>query len=476
MRTIPALIAGEEVTTGTTFTVVDPSTGTPFAEATRCGTAQVDDAVEAARSAFGFVRGRSAEWRAGVLRQLAALIRRDADRLADLECQDVGKPLRQARTDVAVTARYFDYYAGILQALHGDTLPQADGMVAFTRREPFGVTAHITPWNYPLQMTARTLAPALAAGNCCVLKPAEDTPVTAVEIARLALEAGFPPGMLNVVPGFGPEAGAALAGHPGIDHISFTGSRPVGTAIAQAAAANVVPVVLELGGKSPNIVFEDADLGHAVPLIVSAIIQNCGQTCSAGSRVLVHESVHGKLVAAVRERFEALRIGPGAQDPDLGPLISDRQRARVASLVEQGRREAVLVTGGDVPDDERLHGGFFYRPTLFDHVPATAAVAQEEIFGPVLSVTPFRDDTEAVALANGTEYGLVAAVWTRDIGRAHRLADEVCAGQVFVNTYGAAGGVELPFGGWKRSGYGREKGFEGLLGYTQTKTVVIGVR
>ena len=472
LLTVPGHIGGKEIAGDDELVDLDPSTGRPLARVARLGAAEVDLAVAAARQAFETtVRRQSAEERSGLLLRLAALIRRDAEHLALLESRDVGKPLRQARADAAITARYFDYYAGVLRALHGDTLPATDGIVAFTRREPFGVTGHITPWNYPLQMAARTLAPALAAGNCCVLKPAEDSPVTAVEIARLAAEAGFPDGMLNVVTGTGAEAGAALTAHGGVDHISFTGSRAVGTAVATAAAANVVPVVLELGGKSPNVVFDDADLDHAVPLIVNSIVQNAGQTCSAGSRVLVQHTVHDELVARVRDRFEAVRMGAGPDDPDLGPLINATQRDRVSGMVERGRSDARLVTGGTDPGG----AGFFYPPTLFDRVDPTSEIGQQEVFGPVLAVTGFGSDEEAVALANGTDYALVAALWTRDVGRAHRLAADVRAGQVFVNTYGAAGGIELPFGGAKRSGYGREKGFEGLLGYTQTKTVVVGL-
>nr|WP_297426711.1 aldehyde dehydrogenase family protein [uncultured Actinotalea sp.] len=476
MEPIPCIIDGKDVLTADRFVDLDPSTGEALAEVSRGGPAEVDLAVDAARAAFRRTRKNGPEWRSGVLAELARLVRRDGERLAELECRDVGKPLRQARADVAATARYFEFYAAALRTLHGETLPQADGLVAFTVREPFGVTAHVTPWNYPLQMTARTLAPALAAGNCTVLKPAEDTPVTAVEIARLALEAGLEPGMLNVVTGLGPEAGAALVGHRDVDHISFTGSRPVGTAIATAAAANVRPVVLELGGKSPNLVFADADLDHAVPLIVNAIVQNAGQTCSAGSRVLVERSVHAEVVDRIRTAFDAMVVAPGMADADLGAVINRRQRDRIAAMVEAARPHVRVVTGGHVPQDEGLGGGFYYRPTLLDQVDPQLPIAQEEVFGPVLGITPFDGDREAVELANGTEYGLVAAVWTRDVARAHRLAQDLVAGQVFVNTYGAAGGVDLPFGGWKASGYGREKGVEGMLGYTQTKTVAVGLR
>ncbi len=475
MLKMPGVIDGVEVWGADTLIDLDPSTGQPLAEVARLGAREVDDAVTAARAASTTYRKASAADRSGLLRALAGLIRRDAERLAELETRDVGKPLRQSRADVAVCARYFDYYASILQALHGDTLPVMDGMFAFTRREPFGVTGHITPWNYPLQMAARTVAPSLAAGNCAVLKPAEDAPLSTIEIARLASEAGFPPGVFNVVPGLGPEAGAALASHKGIDHISFTGSRHVGTSVATAAAQNVIPAVLELGGKSPNIVFADADLEMAIPLIVGAITQNAGQTCSAGSRLLVHASQEEDAIRAIKTRFEAMRIAPGIDDADLGPLISDKQRRRVSELVDVGMSEAELVSGGQAPTAAALQGGFYYQPTLFAGVSPSAVIAQEEIFGPVLTVTSFHDEAEALEIANSTDYGLVAAIWTRDITRAHRLAEDVRAGQVFINTYGASGGIEMPFGGWRRSGYGREKGFEGLLGYTQTKTVAVGL-
>jgi aldehyde dehydrogenase (NAD+)/betaine-aldehyde dehydrogenase len=322
-------------------------------------------------------------------------------------------------------------------------------------------------------VACRTIAPALAAGNCCVLKPAEDAPLTSLRLGHLAMEAGFPAGALNVVPGFGPEAGAALAAHPGIDHLSFTGSREVGQLIMAAAARNIVPVTLELGGKSPHLVFADADVRSAVPLITGSIIENAGQNCSAGSRVLVHHSIHDALVARLAEAFEPLRIGPGHADPDLGPVISARQRDRVVGYLQRGREIARLVTGGGVPADPELADGFYVLPTIFDDVPPASAIAQEEIFGPVLSVLPFRDAEEAVELANGTPYGLSAGVWTRDIGLAHWLERELEVSQVFVNNYSAAGGVELPFGGYKMSGFGREKGFAALREYTRCKVVAV---
>ena len=469
-----ALIDGEAVPAATTFQDLDPATGETLAEVARCGTEEIARSVEAARRTFknDWSKRPPAE-RAGVLQRIAELIRRDHDELSRLESQDTGKPISQARADVLISARYFDFYARTVEALYGDTVPLGAGIFVYTLREPHGVTGHIIPWNYPAQMVGRTIAPALAAGNCCVLKPAEEAPLSTVKIARLALEAGLPAGAFNVVPGLGEEAGAALAGHTGIDHLSFTGSTEVGRLVAKAAAENVVPVTVELGGKSPNVVFADADLERAIPAIVRSITQNAGQTCSAGSRLLVQEDVHAVVRDGVAERFRAMRLGAGLEDPDLGPLITERQRSRVLDLVEQGRSHGTVIVGGGVPGDDRLRRGFFFEPTLFDDVGPDTPVAQDEIFGPVLALIPFRDQEEAARLANETSYGLVAGVWTRDVVKAHRLANEIEAGQVFINTYGAGGGVELPFGGRKLSGYGREKGFEGLLAFTRTKTVAI---
>ncbi len=476
MKQVGAVINGKSVQTRNTVAVLDPSSGEVIAETPDCSPAEIDLAVTAALGASHQWRKVAVADRARILRRFAQLIERDRDELGHLEALQTGKPLRQARRDAELTARYFDFYASAVETHYGSSIPlNADTMI-FTQWEPHGVTAHVIPWNYPMQIFARTIAPALAMGNCCVLKPAEEAPLTAVRLALLALEAGLPAGALNVVTGYGETAGAALTGHNGIDHISFTGSVEVGRLIARAAANRVIPVTLELGGKSPNIVFADADMDRAVPGVVNAILQMAGQTCSAGSRLLVHESVHDVLVERIKQAFDNVTIGPALSDPALGPLISQVQRSRVRSFIEQARGNgAKIVAGGNALNGGVFGEGFFLQPTLIDDVHPHSPLGQEEIFGPVLAVTRFRDIDEAVQLANGTDYGLVAGVWTRDLSTAHRMIREVLAGQVFVNTYGASGGVELPFGGFKRSGYGREKGAEGLRSFAQIKTGVVAL-
>ncbi|MCC9308325.1 aldehyde dehydrogenase family protein [Kitasatospora sp. RB6PN24] len=473
----PAVIAAKKVATEEWIEVLDPSDGRPFARVPRCGAAEVAEAVAAARDAYETTwRFTTAAERSLVCRRIAQGLRAARSELAALETRDTGKPISQARTDVDVAARYFDFYAGAVEALGGETILSQSDLLAFTLREPYGVCGHIIPWNYPLQVAARTVAPALAAGNCSVLKPAEDAPLTSLRLAEIALEAGLPPGALNVVPGYGEEAGAALTGHPGVDRLAFTGSREVGEAVMAAAARTIVPVTLELGGKSPHIVLPDFDAEAAVPLIVRSITEHAGQNCSAGSRLLVHESVHEELVAALVEAFRGLRIGAGTTDPDMGPLISAKQHARVLDYLAQGRRDCVLATGGGVPAGAQYTDGFYVEPTIFDRVAPDHRLFNEEVFGPVLCVSAFGSLDEAVDLANRTSYGLAAGVWTSDVATAHWLAGQLRAGQVFVNNYSAAGGVELPFGGYKRSGIGVEKGLEALREYTRCKTVAINTR
>ena len=461
---------------GGVIDVYDPSTGELFARVAKGTSADINRAVQSARGAMESKAwgGMAPAERGRILYRMAGRIRERAEELAELESRDNGKPLRQSRTDVQVAARYFEFFAGIADKIMGNTIPLGPGFLDFTIREPIGVSAQIVPWNYPIQIGSRSVAPALAAGCTVVMKPAEDAPMTAIRLGEIGLECGLPPGVLNIVPGYGPEAGAALASHPDINQLTFTGSVATGIAVAKMAADNVVPVGMELGGKSPNIVFADADLDLATVGVSTAIFQNAGQTCSAGSRLLVERKAHDELVERLIARAKSMKIGPGVSDPDMGPIISKKQLATIERYVKVGEDEgAHVATGGRRPGDGVPPEGNYFEPTLLTGVTRNMRVAQEEIFGPVLAIIPFDDLEEAAMIANDSVYGLVAGVWTRDINKALSLSMRIKSGQVYVNTYGAGGGVELPFGGYKKSGYGREKSLESLASYTQIKNVCI---
>ena len=459
---------------GATLAVVDPSDGAVFGSIARGDSSDVDMAVAAAEAALAGPWGAMAALERGrLLLRLANLIERDAPALARLECRDVGKRLVEAEADARAAARYFEFYGGAADKITGQTIPFAEGYSVFTWREPHGVTGHIVPWNYPLQIVGRSVGAALAMGNACVVKPAEDASLSTLALARLALEAGLPPGAFNVVTGLGAEAGAALAGHERVAHVSFTGSPEAGAKVQAAAAANFAPVTLELGGKSPQIVFADADLEAAAASVVGAIVQNAGQTCSAGSRVLIEQSIYQPFVDELAKRFEKLVAGPGMANLDCGPLISAAQHSRVMQFLDEAAKDGITVGAQGKLATNLPAGGFYVPPTLLCDVPRGHRLAREEIFGPVLIAQPFFDEADAIQLANSSAYGLVAGIWTGDGARQFRMARAVAAGQIFINNFGAAGGVELPFGGVKRSGHGREKGFEALYGFSQTKTVAV---
>lgn len=459
---------------GESIPVIDPSDGQVFEALARGNAADIDLAVRAARSAYEGAWGRlTAAERGRLMYRLAQKLLDHAEELAQLEARDCGKPLKQARADAAAVARYFEFYGGAADKLHGETIPYQNGYTVLTIREPHGVTGHIIPWNYPLQIFGRSVGGALAAGNACVVKPAEDACLSLLRVAELAAEVGFPEGAINLVTGYGHEVGDALVRHKGIDHISFTGSPAIGQVVVRAATENYTPVTLELGGKSPQIVFADADIDAMLPVVVNAIVQNAGQTCSAGSRLLVQRSAYEQVVERLSQAFSRLRVGPAAMDLDCGPLIRQTQLQRVSAFLDQVRQDGLGIAAQGQVVAEAPKTGFYQAPTLVRDVPVDHRLAQQEVFGPVLAAMPFDDEADAVRLANATEYGLAASVWTRDGARQLRIARQVRSGQVFVNNYGAGGGIELPFGGIKASGWGREKGFEALYGFTVLKTISI---
>jgi betaine-aldehyde dehydrogenase len=460
---------------GKTFKTPNPATGETFAEVAEADKADIDKAVAAARKAFdGKWSKLSARDRGRLLYKLSQLIEQNAPQLAELETSDNGKPIKESTyIDLPSVVENFEYFAGWATKIEGETIPVPGQMFNYTLREPIGVCGQIIPWNFPLLMAAWKLAPALAAGNTVVLKPAEQTPVTALELAKLIQAAGFPEGVVNVVPGFGETAGAALASHKGIDKIAFTGSTEVGKIIAKSAADNLTKVSLELGGKAPNIIFADADLDQAVNGAMMGIFFNQGQVCCAGSRLFVEEKIKDEFLGRFKEKAEKVKVGdPMDKGTMMGPQVSEEQLSKIKSYVGIARDEgATVFAGGESPQlDSQFQNGYFFQPTIFTEVKNSMRVAQEEIFGPVSSVITFDNDEDLIRQANETIYGLSAGIWTRDITRAHRFAKAVKAGVVWINTYNMFNAAS-PFGGYKQSGYGREMGRHALELYTQVKSV-----
>lgn len=467
------LIVGEtesEAIEGETISVTDPATGTVLTDVPAGTVGDVERAVASAAEAFDSWRRVPATERGRLLNQLADRILEDQERLARIETLENGKPLSESRDHVRRCARHFEYYGDFADKVQGESIPLTEEYVDYTVYEPLGVTAHIVPWNVPIYLFARSVAPALATGNTAVVKPAEETPLGALEVARLAVDV-LPEGVLNVVTGDGSEAGAALTGSSEVSCVTFTGSGPTGREVGKAAIDNVSEVHLELGGKSPFVIYPDADIDAAVDETIKGIFTNAGQVCSASSRILVDEWIHDEYVARLADRTDDLTVGAGMEDPNVGPLASASHLEKVERYVDLGREEVGdPVTGGKKIDRD----GYFFEPTIFDGVDNDMRIAQEEIFGPVVTVTTFTTEEEAIRLANDVDYGLVAGVMTNDLGRAHRFAREVDAGQIYVNEW-FAGGNETPFGGFKDSGIGRENGLQAVENYTQLKNVCLNI-
>ncbi|MHB8322808.1 MAG: aldehyde dehydrogenase family protein [Candidatus Dormibacteria bacterium] len=476
--TIPLVINGERLTRGGggTSESLDPATGRPIAYFAVAGPEDADAAVAAARHSFaaGTWRGIKPFERGRVMQRIAAGLLERRGEIARLLTLDSGKPLRDAYWEVDCSSRFFEFYGGYCDKIQGAQVPLGPGWMDWTVRDPIGVSVHIVPWNYPLQVAVRGIAPALAAGCSVVAKPSMETPGGLSVLADIAEAAGLPAGVLNVVTGPGSTVGDRLARHRDVDQLTFTGSVGSGIKVIQAAATHTIPTTMELGGKSPQLVFADADLERTVPQLMSGMYTHAGQVCNAGTRLLVHASVHDEVVKRLHAGIKGMRLGHGLTDPDMGPVISQQQRDGIQGYLELAATEGMVLVGAELPSDEDLRGGYFVRPALVTGIGNDARIAQEEIFGPLLAVIPFETTQQALDMANDSEFGLVAGVFTGDVSTAMTCASELRAGQVWVNSFGIGLDVEFPFGGFKRSGFGREKGLESIAAYLQVKNICVG--